>query len=126
MIWALLAIYFLGGGVGSGSMLTSGGVKQLSARAGLVIEDQERAEVAQQTLAELRAEIKAFEKLFSKSGKQLSKSYKDHDADVGQLRVVLEDLDSGWKFSQQRALDLRFELKESMTEEEWIALLVTE
>ncbi len=126
MIWALLAIYFLGGGVGSGSMLTSGGVKQLSARTEVVIENPGRAKAAQQTLAKLRKEAKAFEKVFSKSGKKLKKSYKDHDASVGQARVILEDLNSSWKYSQQRALDLRFELKESMTGEEWAALFSTE
>jgi hypothetical protein len=31
-------------------------------------------------------------------------------------------LNSGWEASQQRAIDLRFDLKDSMTEEEWAAL----
>jgi len=126
MIWVLLSMYFLSGGADSGSMLTSAGVKQLSSRTELVIEDQGRAEAAQQTLAKLRKEVKAFEKVFSESGKQLSISYKEHAADADQALAVLEDLNSAWKYSQQRALDLRFELKESMTEEEWSALFVTE
>jgi hypothetical protein len=126
MLWVLLAMYLFGGGVGSGGMLTSAGVKQLSARTEVVIEDPDRAEAAQQTLAKLRKEAKAFEKIYSRSGKQLKKSYKDHDASVGQELVILEDLNSSWKFSQQRALDLRFELKESMTEDEWAALFSTE
>ncbi len=124
MIWALLAAYFLGGGVGgvSGSMLTSASVKQLSERTEEVIADPARAEAAQQTLAELRQEVKAFQKTFSKSGRQLNQSYKDHEADFNQALAVLDELNSGWDASQQRAIDLRFELRDSMTEDEWVAL----
>ena len=124
MIWALLAAYFLCGGVGgaSGGMLTLASVKQLSSLAEEVIVDSARAEAAQQTLTELRKEVKAFQKTFSKSGKQLNKSYKDH-ADGGNYALdVLQELNSGWELSQQRAIDLRFELRDSMTEEEWAAL----
>jgi len=124
MIWALLAAYFLGGGVGgvSGGMLTPASVKQLSARTEEVIVDSARAEAAQQTLAELRKEVKAFQKTFSKSGKQLNKSYKDHADGGNQALLILDELNSGWEVSQQRAIDLRFELRDSMTEEEWAAL----
>jgi len=124
MIWALLAAYFLGGGIGgvSGSILTSASVKQLSERTEEVIADPARAEAAQQTLAELRQEVKAFQKMFSKSGRQLNKSYKDHAADVNQTLAALEELNSGWDAAQQRAIELRFALRDSMTEEEWAAL----
>ncbi len=126
MIWALLAAYFLGGGVGGvgGSMLTPASVKQLSERTEEVITDPVRVEVAQQTLAELGKEVKAFHKTFSKSGKQLNKSYKDRAADPNQALAILEELNSGWDASQQRAIDLRFELRDSMTTEEWAALFV--
>jgi hypothetical protein len=42
------------------------------------------------------------------------------------VHVIQDDLNSGWEFSQQRALDLRFELKETMTEEAWAELFSTE
>ena len=125
MIWALLGAYFLAGGVGgvNGSMLTPASVKQLSARTEEVIIDSARAEAAQQTLAELRKEAKAFQKTFTKSGKQLNKSYKDH-ADGGDHALdILQELNTNWEQAQQRAIDLRFELRDSMTEEEWAALL---
>ena len=127
MFWALLGMFLLGGGAGvSGGMLTSAGVKQMSARTEVVIEDPSRAEAAQETLDKLREEVKAYEKMFSKSGKQLIKSYKDHTSSIDRERLIQEDLNSSWKVAQQRALDLRFELKESMTEEEWTALFSTE
>jgi len=125
MIWILLAAYFLGGGV-SGSMLTSASVKQLNEQAEEVIADPARAEAARQTLTELRQEVKAFQKLFSKSGRQLNKFYKDHAADVNQALAVLEELNSRRDASQQRAIDLRFELRDSLTEEEWAALFASE
>lgn len=127
MIWALLAMFFLGGGGGiSGSMLTTAGVKQLIEQTELVVADPARVEAAQQTLKDLRIEVKAFEKKFAKSGKQLTKSYKDHAADADEVLAILEDLNSGWESSQQRAVELRFELKESLTEEEWAALFANE
>ena len=128
MIWALLAAYFLGGGVGgvSGSMLTTAALDQLSKQTATVVVDPARAAAAQQTLAELRKEVKAFEKTFARSGKQLTRSYKDHAADFDQALAILDDLNSGWAVSQQRALDLRFELRASLTEEEWAALFAGE
>lgn len=126
MIWALLAMYFLGGGGGSGSMLTSAAVKQLSEQTEIVVADPARIEAAQQTLKDLGIEVKAFEKGFAKSGRQLTKSYKDHSADADQALAILDELNSGWESSQHRALDLRFELRDSLTEEEWAALFAAD
>ena len=89
----------------------------------MIIVDSERSESAQLILKELRKEAKSFEKVFARSGRQLTKSYKDHAADLADVTEVLSDLNLSWEASQQRALDLRFALRESMTEEEWTALL---
>lgn len=126
MIMALLAMYFLGGGVGSGSMLTSAVVKQLSEQTESVVADPARIETAQQTLKELGTEVKAFEKGFRRSGRQLTKSYKDFAADAEQALAIVDELNSAWESAQQRAIDLRFELRDSLTEEEWAALFATE
>jgi hypothetical protein len=127
MIWALLAMLLFGGGAGSsGGLLTAADIKQMSARAEVIIEDPVRAQNAQETLAKLRKEAKAYEKVFTKSGKQLIKSYKDHASDIDEERAIQKAMNSSWSISQQRALDLRFELKESMTEEEWTELFLTE
>jgi hypothetical protein len=127
MIWALLAGYFLmGSGAVGGGLLTPAGLKQTSARTEVVIEDPSREEAAQETLAKLGKEVKAFEKMFTKSGKELTKSYKDHASSIEQEHATQGVLNSNWKVAQQRALDLRFELKASMTEEEWMELFSTE
>ena len=125
MIWALLAAYFLSGGI-SGSALTTAVVKELSEQVETIVAEPARADAAQQTFKELRKEVKAFEKMFGKTGRQLSKSYKDHAADRDQALALLEDLNSGWEASQQRALNLRFELRASLTEEEWTALFASQ
>ena len=122
MIWALLAAYLLSGGGVSGSMLTSATVKQLSKQTETVVVEPARAEAARQILAQQRKEVKAFEKLFAKSGSQLTKFYKDHTADADQAQAVLDDLNTSWATAQQRAIDLRFELRDTLTREEWAAL----
>jgi len=122
MIWALLIAYFLSGGGVSGSMLTPESVNQLSKRTETVVADPARAEATQQLLAQLYKEVKAFDKKFADSGSQLKKSYKDHTADTDQAMAILEDLNRGWEASQQRGIDLRFELRNSLTREEWAAL----
>ena len=119
MLWALLAFYVFGGGGVGGAILTPAAVKQIGKQVKVAVSDPARAEAADQILAELRTEIKGFEKMFAKSGKELSKLHKDRGADGGQMLAVLDELNAGWQVSQQRAIDLRFELKESLTEEEW-------
>jgi len=119
---ALLAAYLLGGGGLGGSILTPAAVKQMSKQVEVTVADPARAEAAAETLAELKVEIKGFDKKFAKSGKELTKLYKDHGADGDQMLAVLAELNADWEGSQQRGIDLRFELRESLTEEEWAAV----
>jgi hypothetical protein len=123
MLVALLTAFLLGGGAGvMGGILTPATVKQITKQVGTVVTDSARSEAAAQTLAELKAELKEFEKKFAKSGKELTGLYKDHGATGARMLVVLDELNTGWAASQERALDLRFGLKESLTEEEWAAV----
>lgn len=124
MIWALLAAYFLGGGLGgvSGSLLTSETLKQLGAQSLTIIASPERAKRAETIIADLRKETRAFERKFSKSGRQLNRSYKNHDADEAQTLAILDGMNSAWADMQLNAIELRFELREQMTEEEWTEL----
>lgn len=122
MLMALLAAYLLGGGGLGGSILTPAAVKQMSKQVEVTVADPARAEAAAETLAELKVEIKGFDKKFAKSGKELTKLYKDHGADGDQMLAVLAELNADWEGSQQRGIDLRFELRESLTEEEWAAV----
>lgn len=121
MIWALLAAYFLGGGLGgiNGSLLTTGAIDVLSAQAETVIDSPTRSAAAQKALKKLRKEIRTFERTFAGSGRKLNKSYKDHASTREHALMILNDLNSDWEAMQLRAIDLRFELRDQMTEGEW-------
>jgi len=122
MLVALLAAYLLGGGGAGGGILTTGEIKQIDKQVEVAVADGERAAAAKSTLADLKSEVKQFEKRYAKSGKALTGLYKDHSADADQMVEVLDGLNAGWEVSQQRAIELRFALKESLTESEWAAV----
>ena len=124
MFWAFMYWYFFGGGaVGiNAGALTPAAVEELSDRIAIVVEDPVRAAAAQSTLADLKREAAAFEKKFSASGKVLRRSYRDHAADRAEIEAVLEQLNQDWERGQERALDLSFELRDTLTREEWNAL----
>ena len=120
--------YFIGGGAAgfSAGALTPSTVGELSDRAAIVVEDRVRAEAAQSTLAELKRETAAFEKEFAVSGKAIKRLYGDHAADRAEIEAVFEQLNRDWERGQERVLDLRFELREQLTREEWAALYSTD
>ena len=124
MIWALLAAYFLGGGLGAvhGGLLTSEGVKELSAQAELIIGDSQRAEAAAEILRGLRKEIGRFERTFARSGRQMVRYYRSHEANEQQALATLQALNAEWEAVEQEAIDLRFQLRGQMTETEWAEL----
>jgi hypothetical protein len=119
MLIALLAAFLLGGGGLAGGIVTTETVKQVGKQVEAAVTDSARAEAAAATLGDLKAELKGFEKSFAKSGKALTGLYKDHGAGSAAIVSVLDELNSDWEAAQQRALDLRFELRKSLTEEEW-------
>ncbi len=124
MFWAFMYWYFFGGGAGTidAGALTPATVEALSDRVAIVVEDPARAKAAQSTLAELEAAVVAFQKKFTASGKSISRSYRDHAADRAEIEAVLDRLNRDWERGQERALDLRFELRDQLTREEWAAL----
>ena len=124
MFWAFMYWYFFGGGAGAidAGALTPAAVEDLSDRVAIVVEDPARAKGAQSTLADLEAEVVAFEKKFTASGRAISRSYRDHTAGRGEIEAVLDELNRDWQRGQERALDLRFELRDQLTREEWAAL----
>ena len=122
MLVALLMAYFLGGGGTSGAILTEANVKQLAKSVESTVSEPARADAALGHVAELKKTVKGFEGRFGKSAKDLSKLYKDHSAGSKAMLSVIEDLNADWAAAQERAIDLRFELKESLTQEEWSAL----
>ena len=116
--------YFFGGGAGAidAGALTPASVDELSDRVAIVVEDPARAESAQSILEDLRKDVVAFDKKFSASGKVVRRSYRDHAADRAEVEAALEQLNRDWERGQERVLDLRFELRDQLTREEWAAL----
>ncbi len=116
--------YFFGGGTGAinAGALTPAAVEQLSNRVEIVIEDPGRAEAAQLTLGEVREVVESFEKDFDATSKAVARSYRDHADDRAEIEAVLDQLNRDWERGQERVLDLRFELREQLTREEWAAL----
>ena len=124
MFWAFMYWYFFGGGAGAinAGALTPAAVEELSDRVAIVVEDPARAEAAQSILEDLRKDVVAFDKQFAASGKVVRRSYRDHAADRADVEAALDQLNRDWQRGQERVLDLRFELRDQLTREEWAAL----
>ena len=116
--------YFFGGGAGAidAGALTPAAVEELSDRVAIVVEDPARAEAAQSILEDLRKDVVAFDKQFAASGKVVRRSYRDHAADRADVEAALDQLNRDWQRGQERVLNLRFELRDQLTREEWAAL----
>ena len=97
-------------------------VKELSDRVEIAVEDPRRAEAARSILGEVAQEVTTFEEAFAASGEEVTRSYRDHEADRAEIEAVLEQLNRDWQNGQERMLDLRFELRDQLTREEWEAL----
>ncbi len=122
MLAALLMAFFLGGSGGTfGAIVDRAMLEDVGDRLQQTVSDPAKAEQATSELKALRSELKRFEKVFSKSGKALTKSYKDHGANTIAIRTQLDTLNSEWESAQSRALDHRFAIREQMTRDEWRA-----
>lgn len=119
MLVALLAAYLLGGGGASGGILTAPAVKEIKAQVEANVTDATRSEAALAEVAALKTEVKAFDKRFAKSGKQLTKLFKDHQSGAPEMQAVLDALNGDWAEAQAAALEIRARLKEQLTREEW-------
>jgi septum formation topological specificity factor MinE len=128
MFWAFMYWYFIGGGAAGigGGALTPVAIEELSDRVEIVVTEPARSESAQSILQEMRREVVAFEEKFAASGKIVKHSYSDHAADRAEIESVLGTLNQDWERGQQRMLELRFELRDHLTREEWAALYVAE
>lgn len=113
----------MGGAHGGGAgILTEEMIKQVIAQLETVVADPERAKQAEKTLAEMKSEIKGFNKTVTKSGKELGKLYMDHDAGTESMLTNLEAINSEWRAAQQKIMEQRFELKKSINAEEWAVM----
>ena len=128
MIWALLA-WFLFGASGSGQnalMLNSEGADDLIISIESAVNDEGRRQSAVQTIEELKTDIAEFEQEFLDSGEQLNQLYANHEDTSEEISSIFVNLNSSWEAGQVKALDARFGLRKSMTEDEWQSVFGTE
>ena len=128
MIWALLAWFLFGASVGSQDalMLSSEGADDLISSIETAVNDEGRGRSAVQTVEELKTDIAEFEQVFLDSGEQLNLLYAKHEDTSEEMSSILADLNSNWEVGQAKALDARFDLRDSLTEDEWQAVFGTE
>ena len=126
MIWAILGWLLFGGSGGvygaSALMLTEEGNEELIGAISAIVSQDDRRQSAIQPLTELQADIRNFEKLFKNSGEKLNKLYQSHDSMSHEASAILDELNKSWEEGQARALDARFKLRDSLTEQEWDSL----
>ena len=126
MIWAILGwLLFSGSGSVYGAsalMLTEDGNEELIGAISAIVSQDDRRQSAIQPLTELQADIRSFEKLFKNSGEKLNKLYQSHDSMSHEASAILDELNKSWEEGQARALDARFKLRDSLTEQEWDSL----
>ena len=126
MLAALLIAFFLGASGASGAILTESLLKDFDERAQHVIADQVRADAVSAEVTAIGHELKHFNKTFARSGKSLSKLYKDHGGDAASMQAELDLLNADWEAAQLRAIEHRFNIREQMTPEEWEAAFLNE
>ncbi len=122
MLITMLAMYLFGGGLLGGSMLTPADVDQIGERMELVLNDPAGLEASMLVLDELKTEVENFNEVFLNSGDTLRDLYLDHGADSKQIMGTLEALNLEWGATQNRSIELRYRLRESVTANEWVAV----
>jgi len=116
MIVAALAALFLGVG-GSGLSMDD-----LKDRVKQAISDQATVEQVDGVLTEMDNLMTAYEKELKSTGQQISEANKDYDAPDSKFKGIIADGIETGDASRGRLLDLRFQMKDLMTEEEWAAV----
>ncbi len=117
MLAALLALLFLGGGGGGVGLEFLGKDNQKLVRS--VVSDPARAEVAMATLEQGDEDLKAVEKQLGKLESGFAKADKAQSAGVDELTPFFRKAVAQRRIAQEKALDCIFELRTTLTEEEW-------
>ena len=127
MLIALLGVLIFGGGDGlSIGILSKAEIEQLSERIAATVVDAERRESVLNSIKALDILIEQTEKTNSDSLKNLRSLYEDHSSESDQMLDVVENFAVDWQSLQNQALDYQFEIRDSLTEEEWAQVFSAE
>lgn len=116
MIAALIAILFLGGGI-EDAVLDD--VQYMRGTVKEVVSDDERRADARATLNEMKKLTKAHSKSNQKTFKSLLGVMGEMGAESETVAALWEDYYQAVDSYNERMIDLRFELRDTLTREEW-------
>lgn len=115
MLIALMTILFLGGGT-TGLLDFIGGIEDSIE---FVMEKDDRRKGALATVKEMKKRTKARNKQVKKSRKELSKVLADPEATEADINATWETFYAEVESYNADMLDLRFELRDRLTRDEW-------
>ena len=118
MLITILTILFLSGGASTGWLYDFGDMKK---QVKTVVADDERKDAALALVKELKARAKAERKSVKSMSKQLENAIAIADGDDSQLLYLGDQFLDNTRTYYVDVLDLRFELKQVITREEWTA-----
>jgi len=86
------------------------------------VSEPHRSEEILSLVNDMEKELKDFNKQLKKSSKTLAKLNRNHNSRREDLENVLDELNDRRINSQEKLLEIRFEMKERMSREEWQAV----
>ena len=116
MIAALIAVLFLGGGI-ENAVLDYIGFMRGSVNE--VVSDEERQAQAKTTLKDMKKLTSAYSKSNQKAFKTLLAEMSSLDTNAVAIGVLWDDYYQDVESYNKQMIDLRFELRESLTRDEW-------
>jgi septal ring factor EnvC (AmiA/AmiB activator) len=115
MLIALFTILFMG----QTSTTLLGEISDVQDSVKLVMPKNDQRKAAQGILKQMEKATESRNKQLGKSSKQLNKALADHEFDTSAIDRMWSEYHETRKNFQMEMIDLRFELKEQISHEEW-------
>ena len=119
MLAAIIAVLFLGGAA-SNAVLSY--VAETKSNVSDVIEEPDRRSEINATLGEMKKRSKAQNKASRQILKRLQGELGEHDANMAAIDSVLDEHLASLNEYNEDMIDLRFQLKDQLSRDEWAAL----
>lgn len=120
MLIALLGFLLFGGGGGiGGGVLSEAAIEHIGQQVVISVEDVTRRDSALATLDDLDKAIKQYDDSHAKALESIRELYENHESNGSQMQEVVDTFVIDWQISQNLAIEYRYTLKNSLTEDEW-------
>ncbi len=123
MIWALLAVMFFGGGV-QDAVLDD--IKETKGVVSDLVEDKSRRSDINATLSEMKKRSKQRNKSAKQAFKELQGEMAEHDINEAGIDAVFDNYLASLHAYNNDMIDLRFQLRDQLSREEWAVLFPAE